>query len=417
MTPAVKRRDQKKREVQPRVSPPPRPIEPADGESIVWRFVGIYLLLVLIGFIVFRHPSTMVGGNEMSVDRAMFTSVNTVTLTGFQQTLALDEYRLPGKIAALLLTIGGTLTTLIAGGMAVTRIARMALTDRTIIIAACALEAVAIVIGAITLPGHGRGVFEAIFQAVSAFGHSGLHMGTLPDVTDGRTHVVLLPLSLLGAVGVPVLLGIAHSVRRRAPLHRYARLALMLWAGSYVLGFVALTLLSGGTDGWLGAMATASVQAINSRTTGLPFPVGDARPGHWVLIILMAVGGVSGAAAGGIKLTTLWTIWTGGRAAMRGQAPGRVFAIALTWLGLYGLIVFVPLLFLLATEPGQPGDRLLFLVVSAVSNVGLAQNPVSIVGPGMFVLSAAMLLGRILPLAILWWVVDVARDEDDVPVG
>jgi len=190
----------------------------------------------------------------------------------------------------------------------------------------------------------------------------------------------------------------------------------MLWAASYLVGLVALAFLSGEPQ-WREAVATASVQSINSRTTGLPFPMGEARPEHWVLMLLMAVGGVSGAAAGGIKLTTLWKILGGVRSAMRGEAPGRVFAIALTWLALYGLLVFVTVLCLLATEPGQPGDRLLFLAVSAVSNVGLAQNPVSIVKEGMFVLSTAMLLGRLVPLVILWWVVSVVRDEDKIPVG
>jgi Trk-type K+ transport system membrane component len=418
----VKRRDQKKLQAKsPQVTaaPAPEPARPRTdepGESPAWRFAGAYLLLVLIGFIVYRHPSAMIGGNEMSVDRAMFTSINAVTLTGFQQTLAIDEYRWPGKIAALLLTIGGTLTTLIGGGMAVSRIARTCCADRTIIVVAAALQAVVLVFGAVTLTGRGRSVFEAISQAASAFGHSGLLVGALPAVDGGRTHLVLLPLSILGALGIPVLLCIVASIRQRKPLHPYVRLVLILWGASYVIGMIALVFLNGEPE-WRDAIATASVQSVNSRTTGLPFPIGDARPGHWILMLLMTVGGVSGAAAGGLKLTTIWRIFGGIRSAMRGEAPGRVFAIAVTWLALYALLVFVTVLCLLATEPGQPGDRLLFLAISAVSNVGLAHNPVSIVKEGMFVLSGAMLLGRLVPLGILWWVVAVTRDEEDAPIG
>ena len=415
----MKRRDQKKTQPKPPSAPitPVRAepeLEPA-GESPAWRFAGIYLLLVLFGFIVFRHPSTMVGGNEMSVDRAMFTSVNAVTLTGFQQTLAIDEYRWPGRIAALLLTIGGTLTTLIGGGMAVSRVARTCCRDRTIVIASAALQGTVLILGAILLAGRGRSVFEAVFLAASAFGNSGLLTGALPGADAARTHLVLQPLSILGALGIPVLLCIGAAIRQRTPLHPYVRLVLVIWGASYLIGLIALTCLSG--DDMRDAITTGSVQAINTRTTGFPYTMGDTRPGQWVLMLLMAVGGVSGAAAGGIKLTTLWKITTGVRTAMRGGAPGRVFAIALTWLGLYALLVFVTTVSLLATEPGQPGDRLLFLAVSAVSNVGLAHNPVSIVKEGMFVLSTAMLLGRLVPLAILWWVVTATRDEEDVPVG
>jgi len=388
----------------------------ANGESPAWRFIGAYLTLILVGFMVFRHPATMVGGNEMSPDRAMFTSVNAVTLTGFQQTLAIDEYRWPGKIAAFLLTIGGTIVTLIAAGKAVARIAKTGCHDRGIIIGAAVLEGLAILVGAILLPGRGRTIFESIFQAVSAIGHSGLVIGAVPSATDWRTHIVLLPLAMLGGLGLPVLLCIAAAIRRRAGLHPYARFTLIAWAASYVVGLIALTFLSGGSD-WQEKVGAASAQAINSRTVGLPLPIGDARPVHWILIVLMAVGGVSGAAAGGIKLTTVTRIWSGVRAALRGDAPGRVFAIALVWLGGYALLVFATLLALLATNPDQPADRLIFLVVSAVSNVGLSHNPVAIVGPGMFVLCGAMFLGRALPLAVLWWTVHVVRDEQELPVG
>jgi Trk-type K+ transport system membrane component len=388
----------------------------ADGESPAWRFIGAYLTLILIGFMVFRHPATMVGGNELSVDRAMFTSVNAVTLTGFQQTLAIDEYRWPGKIAALLLTIGGTVVTLIAGGKAVARIAKTRCHDRGIIVGAVVLEILAIFLGAILMPGRGRSIFESIFQAVSALGHSGLVIGAVPSATDWRTHIVLLPLALLGGLGLPVLLCIGAAIRRRGGLHPYARFVLVAWAASYVIGLIALALLSGGSN-WQERLGAASAQAINSRTVGLPLPIGDVRPVHWILIVLMTVGGVSGGAAGGIKMTTLTRIWTGARAALRGEAPGRVFAMALLWLGGYGLLVFAALLALLATNPDQPGDRLLFLVVSAASNVGLAHNPVAIVGPGMFVLCGAMFLGRVLPLAVLWWTVHVARDQAELPVG
>src|SRR5689334_14257657 len=257
---------------------------------------------------VFRHPSAMVGGNEMSPDRAMFTSVNAVTLTGFQQTLAIDEYRWPGKVAAFLLTIGGTVVTPLAEGEAVARIAKTGWRDRAIIIGAAVLEGLADRVGAILEPGRGRTTFESVRQAVSALGHSGVVIGAVPSATDWRTHIVLLPLALLGGLELPVLLCIVGAVRRRAGLHPYARFTLIAWAASYVVGLIALTLFGGGSD-WQGKIGSASAQAINSRTVGLPLPIGDVRPVHWILIVLMVVGGVSGAAAGGIKMTTLTRIW------------------------------------------------------------------------------------------------------------
>ena len=56
-------------------------------------------------------------------------------------------------------------------------------------------------------------------------------------------------------------------------------------------------------------------------------------------------------------------------------------------------------------------DRLLFLSVSAASNVGLSQDPVSMTGPGLYTLSAVMLAGRVAPVLVLWWMARTTRDS------
>jgi len=71
---------------------------------------------------------------------------------------------------------------------------------------------------------------------------------------------------------------------------------------------------------------------------------------------------------------------------------------------------------LLGTEPGQEADRLFFIAASAASNCGLTHDRVGIVGTGMYVVTITMLLGRILPMCVLWWVVQHA-DQTDVAIG
>ena len=68
-----------------------------------------------------------------------------------------------------------------------------------------------------------------------------------------------------------------------------------------------------------------------------------------------------------------------------------------------------------ATVAGRAQYQLIF--ASAVSNVGLSQYPVSIVGPGMFILAGAMFLGRVTPLAILWWTAHVTQGAGEMPIG
>jgi Trk-type K+ transport system membrane component len=71
---------------------------------------------------------------------------------------------------------------------------------------------------------------------------------------------------------------------------------------------------------------------------------------------------------------------------------------------------------LLWAEPQREGDRLLFLAVSALSNVGLSHDPVSMTSAGLDVLLAAMLLGKLVPLGMLWWMAATTR-EAEMPVG
>jgi len=93
-----------------------------------------------------------------------------------------------------------------------------------------------------------------------------------------------------------------------------------------------------------------------------------------------------------------------------------VFGIALTWLGAFAALVFAALLLLLWTEPGLDADRIFLIAVSAASNVGLSHDRVGIAGSGLHILTLTMLLGRLLPLAILWWVMKHA-EETDVAIG
>jgi Trk-type K+ transport system membrane component len=92
----------------------------------------------------------------------------------------------------------------------------------------------------------------------------------------------------------------------------------------------------------------------------------------------------------------------------------RAFGIAAVWATVYLGIVFGGLLLLLWRAADMAADRLLYLTVSAASNVGLAHDPVSIVGPGLYTLCAVMLAGRMAPVFFLWW---MARTTDDADLA
>jgi Trk-type K+ transport system membrane component len=408
------------------VVPPPRP------DILSW-LIPAYLALVLAGVVVFKFGPVMARGHEMSLARAVFTAVNAATLSGFPSTVGLedfDEEGLLGPGAVLVLTAGGALFTLVGGGLAAVRVLRLPYSDGQVISAAVASLTLAVLGGAAALLSHDRRMFDSVFQAASAFTNSGLYTGRLPGPTTLRAQGILMPLAFLGGLGLPVLMELFDRLTGTARgLSAHARTVLGTSALIYLLATLAFALMlipksapptAGGeyAPHWRDAIATASAAAVNARGAGFPFEAASAYPRamQWLLIVLMAVGANTAGTGGGLKATTLAVLCGGVRSALRGERVPRAAGVAAVWLLTYAAIVFGGLLLLLWRAADVSADRLLFLTVSAASNVGLAHDPVSITGPGLYTLCAVMLAGRIAPLFILWWMADTMTDAD-VAVG
>jgi trk system potassium uptake protein TrkH len=381
-----------------------------------WGFTA----LMLLGYIAFRTEGTLARGNKMSVDRALFTVVNASTLTGFQLNLAIDHYNPRGQWMMLILTIGGTQFALVAGGIAVSRIARLPYRDEQIALVAVGAQIVVIGLGFLTLSQPDQPAVATMIQACSAFGNSGVWMGRFPQILDRQTHVVLLPLAFLGGLGIPVLMDLFDAARRKRPLSNHTLAVLQLSALVYLVGVALCFVLRwpADTTAAMSVLASSSEAAINTRTAGLPIEFAADFPRYlqWVLIALMMIGPAPGGAGSGLKVTTIGKLFSGIRDVFAGRNPGRLFGIAIVWLTGLLLLVFVSFLLLLWTDPGLDADRLFFIATSAAANVGLAHDRVGIVGNGMYVLTLTMLLGRILPVGVLWWALKHA-DETDVAVG
>jgi Trk-type K+ transport system membrane component len=115
-------------------------------------------------------------------------------------------------------------------------------------------------------------------------------------------------------------------------------------------------------------------------------------------------------------VTTVAELWRGTRRALRGEAGGRAFGIAMVWGAGYLVAIGVFMTLLVTVAPQVPADRMLFDLVSALGNVGLSADVLSIVGPPLYILSAAMFVGRFAPLLVLWWVADTVEGAE-LPVG
>jgi trk system potassium uptake protein TrkH len=407
------------------------------ADLVRWLFPA-YIFFILVGFFALRAPGVMPAGNDLNPDRAVFTSVNAATLTGFQFSMHPSIFSVPGKVMLLLLTIIGTQFTLIVGGMAAKRILRLPWSDFRIVAASLIIQGVVLVVGAFTSGSGGlEKAIGGMVQTAAAWANSGLYVDTAPGATDLFTHIVLLPLAVLGGLGLVVLLEIFDAIVHRRPLSRHSRVVLQMSAALFLIGFVVCLLLQlidlesigwrnrdnlpGGRESWFEGFTrlrsqivlNSLIMSINSRTAGLSLiPIAYPRAMVFFTMILMMIGASSAGTGGGLKTTTIYELLSAPRRVLRGQALSRTFGIAATWLGIYLLALGFFQMMLLWAEPQMPGDRVLFVTISALSNVGLSHDVISMTRASLLLVSAAMFVGRITPLLIWWWMVDTTRDAD-----
>ena len=357
-------------------------------------------------------------GNEMSRPQALFTAVNAGTLTGFQQARGTNEYSDAGQLIVAALTVAGIVFALLAAGTAVTRVAGIACSDRKLFLATVIGIAVAAAVGVLALRGPDRSAADAAFDGVSALGGVGLFLGRMPAGNSPVVLVVMVPLVVLGSFGSCAWVDLWESVRRRKACSAHTRTTLS--ATAIVFLILTVLLVASSSLAWSGrfpSFAEARDTSLNavrtaamSRTAAFPFQsLGDlSRPDQWLILLGMLIGGAPGGAGGGLKVTTLAVIVTAAASSLRGSGVRRVLGQALVWVGVYLALVFGTLLILLGTEPQMPGDRLLFLAVGSVGNVGLSHDPVTISDAGLYTLSVVMILGRVAPVLALWWAADLA---------
>ena len=260
---------------------------------------------------------------------------------------------------------------------------------------------------------------RGLVLSTSAFGNCALYPGELPPDTDILVHLILLPLTILGGLGLPVLMEIVDATLFHKPLSSHSRGVLGVSAWLYLLGFAALLSLSltgqvPTVQSTLAAVRQSSVLAVQSRTGGLDISPVRLVPesARWVLIVLMMIGASPAGTGSGLKTTTLAELFRGTRRLLRGLPVSRSLGIALTWLGTYLAMLLSAVVLLSHVNPVLSTDHLLFTAVSGISNVGFSLSDVPDQKNVMFAYCAIMLLGRMVPLMILWWMAETTRDAD-----
>jgi trk system potassium uptake protein TrkH len=287
----------------------------------------------------------------------------------------------------------------------------------------------------------GERLFAGIFNAASAFGNAGHWIGKVPDQRNLSLYFVALPLAVIGGLGIPVILDLASSLLHWRAIQPHTGAVLLMTSLIFVVGSSLMVISEWSNipeaetvptspaqvqeesqrvnqarrDG----IVNAAVEAIDSRTFGLPTSILGtlSRPAQWWALLLMLIGASTAGTGGGIKSTTPYVLARDSTRILMGRPINRGLAFAVIWVVVYLLAVLITTILLIDNYPQVQSDRLLFLAVSAIGNVGASQEPITLAGPSIHVLTLAMLFGRFAPMALLWWAATQSPGEMDVAVG
>ena len=98
----------------------------------------------------------------------------------------------------LALTLFGTFFTLFLGGVLLARVLALPRSVTSIGNATLVLMGLSLLIGAPCLLSRDVGLVEAMQLAVGSLGNSGIEWSVVPSVKSWQTHLIILPLAMLG---------------------------------------------------------------------------------------------------------------------------------------------------------------------------------------------------------------------------
>lgn len=385
----------------------------------VWRYLALgYLLAIVLGSIFLVLPFATQDGQSTTYLNALFTSTSATCVTGLAVYDTGVHWSTFGQIVILLLVqIGGLgFTTFVTTLFMMVRRGALGLSEKRAVVQSYGGKmtgvgklVIRIVVGTLILEllgaaflsirfirdfGAARGIYYAVFHAVSAFCNAGFDLfggeGFFSLTRYAGDPIVSLTVPLLviiGGLGFCVWGDLFDSRFRWKKLQFYTKFilivnSLVLFGSMFLfLGFEWNASFKGFSVGK--KFLCAFFDASTSRTAG--FCTTDLNAlsgsGYLLTIILMFIGGCSGSTAGGIKVSTFAVIIVGMFAVLRGKRDINVGKRRIdTSLLMQALAIFVAYLSIVliatmvvgACEPHVTFQSVLFEVVSALGTVGLS---------------------------------------------
>ena len=429
------------------------------ARRIFLSFAGV----IFIGSLLLSLPFVQASGSQATYFDHLFTTVSMVCVTGlFTQPVA-TTYNVWGQIICMfLIQIGGLGLMTFIGVFYIQSKQKLSLRSRatiqdsfsygetrslrkfvhSIFLTTFLVEG----LGALFLSfrfvpqlGWGRGLFSAIFLAISAFCNAGFdNFGSTSLIafqTDPLVNLVIAGLIITGGLGFMVWFDLATHVgkKKKGRLHFHTKLVLLLTVGLLAFGTVTSLVLEWNNTGTIGNLPVADkvlvsfFQTVSMRTAGFgTIDYSMARPVTLLIYILqMFLGGAPGGTAGGLKITTFFVLLVFARSELLGLphanvarrtiAPRTVqksFSVFIIFL----MTFLLGLILLGITAKGNPPFiHLIFETISALGTVGVTANLTPDLGKlALSVIMVLMFIGRIGPLTLLVSLADYHPEKKDM---
>ena len=394
---------------------PKHPPMSAQG-VIALGFAAIIALVTLLLML----PASSRAGTWTDPLTALFTATSAVCVTGLVVVDTATHWSVFGRCVLLAgIQIGGlgVMTVIALAAMMMNR--RIGLRQRTLLVESVAtlhiggivrlvrralygtllLElggALLLALRFVPLLGPGRGVFYAVFHAVSAFCNAGFDlMGTVTGpfsslesfVSDPLVNLVAVSLILLGGLGFFVWDDLIENRFRFRRLQLHTRVVLVITPVIVLVPACLFYVFEAGAS--MAGMSTGTrmlaslFSAVTPRTAGFDtVPTGELSPaGSLLTVLLMLTGGNPGSTAGGAKTTTMLVLLLLAVSILRREEDIRLFGRRLpedlmrracSIVIIYVSLAMLSTLAICAAQPELALQDVIIEVFSAINTVGMS---------------------------------------------
>ncbi|MBQ8611563.1 MAG: potassium transporter KtrB [Oscillospiraceae bacterium] len=411
-----------------------------------------FLAVIGLGSGLLALPVSAADGVGVAYVDALFTATTAVCVTGLTVLPTVSAWSVFGQTVILLLVqIGGLGVITILSGMMIALQRRIDIGTRVLIQDAFNLNGLSgivrfvkrVLLGTLTAEAAGavlymlafvprfgaKGIWMAVFTAVSAFCNAGLDIFGEQSLcafgTDPLVCGTTCALVILGGLGFPVWWdvlricrhGRGRGLRRLRELSLHSKIALSVTAALLAAGTAAFFVLERTNPQTLAPhslfdqLQLAFFQSVTTRTAGFyTLPQQDlTNASAFVSLLLMFIGGSPAGTAGGIKTVTAAVLTAYTLSMVHGKNEVGLWGRSITRQTLSKAVAVTAVSFatvffstvLLAAVTDAPALDILYETVSAAATVGLTRNLTpQLTVWGKLIVTCTMYLGRVGPISL-----------------